>query len=215
MSGEFGGRDGKRDRRTGAGARQLICMAMLETVGELGYAHTDIDDVIGRSGCSRNDYYRYFNNKEECFEAAYREEAERLVGAMLAPCASGSNWTEGLIAALSTALDFAAEYPRRAQALLNIGQVTEGAVAGVRQQVFERLSHALDRARRLPGSRHSAPPLTATMMIGAVENLVRGMLAGGEASRAPTLLADLTYLIVQSYFGDDEAFAAMDAARVG
>jgi AcrR family transcriptional regulator len=186
---------------------------MLEVVGELGYLYTSVEDVIERGACSRSAFYRHFGNKEECFETAYREEAERLVSAMLATCESGSDWTRGLIAALRTGLDFAAEHPARTQALLSVGHISEGAVAAVRQQLFERLSHALDRARRLPGSRHSAPPLTATLMIGAVENLVRGLLVGGEAARAPTLIADLTYLIVQSYFGDEEAFAAMDAAK--
>jgi len=51
------------------------------------------------------------------------------------------------------------------------------------------------------------------MMIGAVENLVRGLLVSDEAAQAPDLLGDLTYLIVQSYFGDELAFAAMDVAR--
>jgi AcrR family transcriptional regulator len=213
MSGERGGRDGNLDRGTDARIRQLICGTMLEAVGELGYPYTSVEDVIERGACNRNVFYRQFGNKEECFELAYREEAERLVSAMLAPCESGSDWTEGLIAALRTGLEFAAEHPARAQALLSVGQVSEGPVAAVRQQLFERLSHALDRARRLPGSRHSAPPLTATMMIGAVENLVRGLLVGGEAARVPDLRADLTYLIVQSYFGDDEAFAAMDLAK--
>jgi AcrR family transcriptional regulator len=214
MSGERGGRDGNFDRGGDTGIRQLICGAMLEAVGELGYLYTSVEDVIEHGACSRNAFYRHFRSKEECFEVAYRDEAERVVDAMLAPCESGSDWTEGLIAALGTGLDFAAEYPARMQALLSVGQVPGGAVAAVRQQLFERLSHALDRARRLPGSRHSAPPLTATMMIGAVENLLRGMLVGGEVARAPTLIADLTYLIVQSYFGEDEAFAAMDAARL-
>jgi hypothetical protein len=83
----------------------------------------------------------------------------------------------------------------------------------MQHQLLGRLTSALDGARRLPGSQHSAPPLTATLMIGAVENLVRGLLVSGEANRAPSLLGDLTYLIVQSYFGDDDAFAAMDAAK--
>jgi hypothetical protein len=52
-------------------------------------------------------------------------------------------------------------------------------------------------------------------MIGAVENLLRGILVSGESERAPGLLGDLTYLIVQSYFGEDAAFAAMDAAKAG
>jgi len=194
--------------------KRVICETMLEVIGDVGYLRATVDDVIARGACSRTGFYRHFADKDECCEVAYRCEAERLVSEMLAPCESGSDWTEGLIAALRTWLDFAAEQPARTQALLSIGQVSEGAVA-VQKQLFERLSHALDRARRLPGSRHSAPPLTATLMIGAVENLVRGLLVSGEAARAPGLLADLTYLIVQSYFGEDAAFAAMDAVGAG
>lgn len=212
MSGEDGG--GVRKSSPGPGMKRVICETMLEVIGDVGYLRATVDDVIARGACSRTGFYRHFADKDECCEVAYRCEAERLVSEMLAPCESGSDWTEGLIAALRTWLDFAAEQPARTQALLSIGQVSEGAVA-VQKQLFERLSHALDRARRLPGSRHSAPPLTATLMIGAVENLVRGLLVSGEAARAPGLLADLTYLIVQSYFGEDAAFAAMDAVGAG
>jgi AcrR family transcriptional regulator len=193
--------------------KRVICETMLEVVGDVGYTRATVEDVLERGPCSRAGFYRHFANKEECFEAAYRVEAERLVVAMLTPCESGLDWTRGLIRALRTVLDFAAEHPARAKALLSVAQMAGGSVAAVQQQVFERLTHALDGARRLPGSRHSAPPLTATMMIGAVENLVRGLLFSGEAARAPSLLGDFTYLIVQSYFGDDEAFKAMDAAR--
>jgi AcrR family transcriptional regulator len=211
MSGEDGGWARESSQETGM--KRRICETMLEVVGDLGYLRATVDDVIARGACSRTGFYRHFASKEECCEVAYRDEAERLVSEMLAPCESGSDWTEDLIAALRSWLDFAAEHPARTQALLSIGQVSEGAVATLHRQLFERLSHALDRARRLPGSRHSAPPLTATLMIGAVENLVRGLLVSGEAEQAPDLLGDLTYLIVQSYFGDEEAFAAMDAAR--
>jgi AcrR family transcriptional regulator len=196
-----------------SGTRRVICETMLEVVGELGYIRATVDDVIARAACSRTGFYRHFANKEECCEVAYRYEAERLVAAMLAPSESGADWTRGLIGALRTALGFAAQHPARAHGLLILGQVTGGNVAAVQQRLFERLTRALDGARRLPGARHSAPPLTATMMIGAVENLVRGLLVSDEAARAPDLLGDLTYLIVQSYFGDEEAFAAMDAAR--
>ncbi|HEX6456345.1 MAG TPA: TetR/AcrR family transcriptional regulator [Solirubrobacterales bacterium] len=186
---------------------------MLETVGELGYTQTSVEDVIRRGHFTRNGFYRCFTSKEQCFEAAYRCETERLLSAILEPCRSGVDWTSGLIDALGTALDFVAEHPLRAQALLSVGQGAEDDMAAVQQQLFERLTRALDSARRLPGSRHSAPPLTAPLMIGAIENVMRGLLVSGESVRAPSLLADLTYLIVQSYFDDEVAFAAMDAAK--
>lgn len=211
MSGE----DGAWARNAGPESRtkRVICQTMLEVVGNLGYARATVDDLVAHGACSRTGFYRHFHDKEECCEVAYGDETERLAAAMLAPCESGSDWTEGLIAALRTALDFAAEHPARAHGVLILGQVTGDNVPGVQQRLYERLTRALDGARRLPGARHSAPPLTATMMIGAVENLVRGLLISGEAARAPDLLGDLTYLIVQSYFDDEEAFAAMDAAK--
>ena len=213
MSGEDGGRGGNSSPGPSAETKERICQTMLEAVGELGYWQTSVEDVLSRGACGRNTFYRYFESKDDCFETAYREEAGRLVSEMLAPCKFGWDWTKALIAALGTMLDFAAEHPARLQALLSVSQIPESPVAAMRQQLFERLSHALDRARRLPGARHSAPPLTATLMIGAVENLVRGMLVSGEAARAPSLLSDLTYLVVQSYFDDEAAFAAMDLAN--
>lgn len=210
MSGEDGG--WARESSQESGMKRRICETMLEVVGDLGYLRATVDDVIARGACSRTGFYRHFEGKDECCEVAYRYEAERVVAAIVAPCESGADWPRGLIGALRTALGFAAEHPARAHGLLIMGQVAGADVAAVQQQLFERLTRALDGARRLPGSRHSAPPLTATMMIGAVENLVRGLLVSGEAAQAPELLGDLTYLIVQSYFGDDAAFAAMDLA---
>lgn len=213
MSGDYGG--GALNPSPESGTKRAICETMLEVVGELGYLRASVEDVIERGACSRTGFYRHFRSKEECYEIAYKHEAGWLVATMLTPCEQGSAWTEGLIAGLRTALDFAAEQPARAHALMILGRVAGGGVAAEQQRVFERLTRALDGARRLPGSRHSAPPLTATMMIGAVENLVRGLLVSGEADRAPAMLGDLTYLIVQSYLGDEAAFAAMDIASAG
>jgi AcrR family transcriptional regulator len=209
------GDDGGWVRKPGpeSGLKRRICETMLEVVGDVGYLRASVDEVVERGACSRAAFYRQFADMEAASAVAYRCEAERLLAAMLAPCESESDWPGGLIAALRTVLGYVADHPARAHGMLILGQVTRGDIATVQRQIFERLTHALDSARRLPGSRHSAPPLTATMMIGAAENLLRGLLVSGEAAKAPDLLGDLTYLIVQSYFGEDEAFAAMDAAR--
>jgi AcrR family transcriptional regulator len=211
----MGGEEGCRTRSSGPGSgiQWLICKTMLEVVGERGYADATVEDVVNRGACSRAGFYDHFESKQACFEFAYRTEAERLCAVMLEPCAADASWTEGLIEAVRRLLEFVAAEPSTAQALLLGSRAMEDSLAAVQHEVVERLAHALDGARRLPGSRHSAPPLTATMMIGAVENLLVGLLSSGESAKAPSLLGDLIYLIVQSYFDEDAAFAAMDAAK--
>jgi AcrR family transcriptional regulator len=211
MSRDDGGRASNSEPERGS--TRLICRTMLEVVGELGYGAARVEDLVGRGACSRNGFYQHFADKRACFRVAYTQEVEALGAEMLEACGSDPDWTRGLIASLRTLLEFVAANPSVALALLVEGRGCDEAVTTAQNQVVERLTHALDGARRQPGSRHSAPPSTATLMIGAVENLLRGLLVSGKGDQAPTLLGDLTYLIVQSYFGEDEAFAAMDAAK--
>lgn len=210
----MGGEKANRGDEAGSdrGTRSLICAAMLDTVGELGYGAMSVEDVLDRGAFSRNTFYRYFDSKRDCFLAAYREETEALGAAMLEGCESGLDWTAGLISALRTLLGFVAEHPARARAILVESHGGDEAVTEAQVRVVERLADALDRARRQPESHHSAPPLTAALMIGAVESLLLGLLAAGEGAAAPGLLGDLTYLIVMTYFNEEAAFAAMDAA---
>lgn len=211
MSRDDDGRAGSSDPERGS--ERLICTTMLEVAGELGYGAVTVEDLVARGACSRNGFYQHFADKRECFQLAYAREIEALETEMLSACGSNSDWTRGLIASLRTLLGFVAANPSIALALLIEGRGSDEAVTTAQHQVVERLTHALDGARRQPDSRHSAPPSTATLMIGAVENLLRGLLVSGEGARAPSLLGDLTYLIVQSYFGEEPAFAAMDAAK--
>lgn len=211
MSRDDGGRASRSEPERGS--ERLICRTLLEVVGELGYGAARVEDLIARGACSRSGFYQYFADKRECFRVAYTQEVEALGAAMLGACESNPDWTQGLIASLRTLLEFVAAHPSTALALLVEGRGSDEAVTTAQHQVVERLARALDGARRQPGSRHSAPPSTATLMIGAVENLLRGLLVSGKGDQAPTLLGDLTYLIVQSYFSEDVAFAAMDTAK--
>ncbi len=44
---------------------------MAEAVGERGYAETTVRDVLERARMSRRTFYELFDNREECFLAAY------------------------------------------------------------------------------------------------------------------------------------------------
>src|SRR3954464_7599020 len=62
--------------------RERLLLAMCEAVAERGYVATSVADVIARARVSRETFYRYFADKQSCFEAAHDRGVEILLGEM-------------------------------------------------------------------------------------------------------------------------------------
>jgi AcrR family transcriptional regulator len=54
-----------------ANQRVRILLAMIDVVGQKGYAASTIVDVAARAGVSRNSFYAQFASKHECFLQTY------------------------------------------------------------------------------------------------------------------------------------------------
>ena len=54
-----------------ASQRSRLLLAMTQAVAENGYASTPVAEVITRARVSRETFYANFDNKQECFVAAY------------------------------------------------------------------------------------------------------------------------------------------------
>jgi AcrR family transcriptional regulator len=63
--------------------RARLLQAATDAVAELGYVKTTVADILGRAGVSRATFYQLFRDKEDCFQAAYRANAD-LVAAVMA-----------------------------------------------------------------------------------------------------------------------------------
>lgn len=59
--------------------RERIMRAMAEAVGELGYVKTTVAEVLKRAGVSRETFYTQFDDKHECFIAAFDRAAEEMI----------------------------------------------------------------------------------------------------------------------------------------
>jgi AcrR family transcriptional regulator len=182
--------------------RRQVMEAMLCACGERGYRKVSVQDVIERYGGYRLQFYTLFASKAECYAAAYDLHAELLCDELLgAAAARGGNWRERLVAALDALASFAVEQPLLARGLLVQVFVAGEPAMGKRSEMIERLSRAMDSARRETGSRHSPPPETAPFMIGAIESAVVSALAqGSEASLAERAMPELARIAGSLYF---------------
>jgi AcrR family transcriptional regulator len=189
--------------------------AMLEACGERGYRQVTVQDVIDGCGGHRVQFYRHFANKAECYAAAYESEIERLCGALLGAARAEEDWRAGLDAALGELARFAAERPALARGLLTEVQVAGGPALAKHEEVFERLSRAVDGARREGSSNHSAPPVTASFIIAAIESAVRRALLEGEPQRFAAAVPELVGLAVVLYFGEGTTEPGEGGAKEG
>jgi AcrR family transcriptional regulator len=180
--------------------------AMLLSVGARGYEKASTQEVLERSGISRERFQRRFGSKEACFAQAYEMAADRICAEALEAARGAESWRAGFRAALARLLRTVAEQPLMAKALLIEARAARGEAWAKHQQTIERLAAAVDSARQEPGARPTATALTAQFVVGAVEEAICAEIGAGRTATVERLLPDLAHLAVLNYFGEDEAW---------
>ena len=194
--------------------RERLLEAILLVSGEIGYENVAVKHVIERAKASRATFYKYFEDREDCFAQAYEGATEWLYQRLTGAAKRQPSWREGLRAAMAELLELCANQPALAKAIfVEVHAAGERALAQ-RADLMERLSRALDSARREIPTRQAPPPVTSTFMVGAIDTLVCAKLMDGDAASAPEMLPGLLYFVVMQYFGEAAAWEEMTAAPV-
>lgn len=200
---------GQRERRP---PRERILEAMLVASGEMGYERVAVRHVIEQAQTSRATFYKHFEDREDCFARAYDDAGEWLYQRLIGAGRRRPSWREGLRAALAELLEFCANQPAIAKALLVEVHAAGERPLAQRRELMERLSHALDSARREIPSRQAPPPVTSDFIVGAIDTLLAAKLLDGDAERAPEMLPGLLHFVVMQYLGERAAWEEMTAA---
>lgn len=193
-------------------ARQRLLEAMLVASGERGYEQVAVRHVIERGKTSRATFYKHFADREDCFAQAHRDASDWLYRRLVGAAKRQPTWREGLRAAMAELLEFCANQPAIAKALFVEVHAAGDRALSQRRDLMERLSRALDSARRENPSRQAPPPVTSSFIVGAIDTLVSAKLMDGDAARAPEMLPGLLHFVVMQYYGEDAAWEEMTAA---
>jgi AcrR family transcriptional regulator len=191
--------------------RQLILDAMIRVVGRKGYKLTSVADVIEEAGTTRTTFYKHFEDKQECFLAAYDQVVERVVGEVVASCNGSESWLERVRKGLETIVGLFAVDPELARTA-----IVEVAAAGAdaRQlhwNAINRFTEFLEDGKDLAHG-HELPENIALMAAGAVSGLIFDELLTGRAERLPELLPDLLFAMLVPYIGPRAAAEEMRRA---
>jgi AcrR family transcriptional regulator len=189
--------------------RRRIVDAMIESCAEKTYAATTITDIVARAHISRTTFYKHFDDKRACFDAANDyclAEMQRVAGAAHSPVDPPGDAARR---AATAVLEAMAARPGLAQVLTGDAMAVDpGAVERYRRATVPALA-ALWSRNGDGATAHTDPRLA----FGQAQVLILNQIASGRLERLPDLLPEIVYLTVNPYGGHEEALKQSRLAR--
>lgn len=189
--------------------RQRILDAMIESCAEKTFTATTISDVVARARISRTTFYKHFEDKRACFDAAAVHCVETLREIAGGAHESDDSPAEAARKATTAVVEALARKP-------GLAQLVSGDAIAVEPRVVERYRKATIPALEAlwgrngdRGEIHTDPRLA----FGQAQVLILNQIAAGETERLPDLLPELVYLAVCPFGGHEVALEQSRLAR--
>jgi AcrR family transcriptional regulator/DNA-binding MarR family transcriptional regulator len=182
--------------------RLRILGAMGEVAAERGAGAVTVAHIVARAGVSRRTFYDLFEDREECFLAAFQEALEQAAREVVPAYRGSGSWRERTRAALWALLVFFDAHPAAARLC-----VVEALAAGPRalerrQEIVQLLIAAVDEGRaEVPKGARQPPPLTADGVVGAVLSVLHARLLQPKRKPLAGLLGELMGIVALPYLG--------------
>ena len=199
--------------------RQRIVDAMVESCAEKTYAATTIADIVSRASISRTTFYKRFDDKRDCFDAALDRCIERAAAtAAAARTRDADPPPEAVRKAAAAMLELMAAKPGLAQLVIGEAIAVEPAIGRRYRELLIPAAGGLWDDGGEPRRAHTDPRLA----FGRAQVLIFNQIAAGAAEQLPELLPELVYLALLPFAGHEEALEQarlagddVDAERLG
>lgn len=190
--------------------RERLLAAMIKTVTEIGYNTLTVQNVLTRAGISRPTFYEQFEDKEDCFLAAFDASAARMQERIDAALAgAGASWREQLRSGIAELLRFIVEEPEEARTVIVEARASTPAGLLRRDELLDRYAGCVDALVR--EDLDEAPSaIAAAGVVGGIESVLYARLQKGETEDLDSLLPSLMYFAVLTYAGEKVAGEELD-----
>jgi AcrR family transcriptional regulator len=164
---------------------------MVEAVSRHGFAGTTLAELVTLAGVSKTTFYQHFDNKEDCFLAAFdsiiAEVTERVGVTFREP----GNFHLRLTAALTAFMEIAAGEPAAAS-FTTVDSLTLGK-AGVahRERSVESFQLMVRQSFDHSPSKVEVSDLTVRAIVGGIRGVVYRRMRADEADQLPGLVEEL------------------------
>ena len=207
------GRHGLSREQVSGQQRDRILAATVDVVAERGYPETRVVDIITVAGVSRKTFYELYEDKEECFLAAFDVAA----GALLKVADDGyqahpeASWAERIREGLANFLQIIADRPTAAKVCI-VEVLAAGPKAIARRDaVMRRFTHYIEQGRG--DTSVELPGMTSQALVGGIYELLYSEILHGATAHLPARLPDVMYWITHPFLGDKRAGEERERTR--
>jgi AcrR family transcriptional regulator len=181
--------------------RARLLAAMTDVVHEHGVASVSVAHVVERAGVSRRTFYELFEDRDECFLAAFDDGIARVSRRVVDVYDPAARWVERIRSGLTAILEFL-ELEHGVGWLLVVGSLGGGAdILEHRREVLAEVIVAVDEGRGVGKLGSGLAPLTAEGIVGAVFSVIHGRMIEAEHRPLIELLNPLMSMIAMPYLG--------------
>lgn len=189
--------------------RQRILDAMIESCAEKTFAATTITDIVAHAHISRTTFYKQFEDKRACFEAAVDYSIEELQGIARAAHEPDDGPADATRKAITAVVEALTARPGLAQLLTGDAFAVDPRVVGRYRKATIPPLEALWANRNGEDKGHTDPRLA----FGQAQVLILHQIASGRPNRVTEVLPELVYLAVSPFGGHEEALKQARLAR--
>jgi AcrR family transcriptional regulator len=182
-------------------ARERLALAIVDLVGDHGYAAVDVDALCKRAQVSHGHFTRCFADLEDCFLSVHDEVAADFCERVTMACEAAVTWHDRIWAAGWAAMRYLQEKPVRARFFL---VAVNGAGSGAqdrRDRIMQRCADLLDGGRGETGKRGPMSRCTAEIAAGAIYGTTLAKIESGSIEGGEEFLPELIYMAVMPYLG--------------
>jgi AcrR family transcriptional regulator len=166
-------------------------MAMIDAVGEYGYAKTRVADITARARVSRKAFYEHFANKQECFLTSYDTIATEGLERVTSAYREAEDISDSARLAIGALFTWAIENPRALRLMLV--EVNAAGPAGIerRERLIAAFEQLLREGLRVQPGPGTVPNPVLRAVIGGVNNVLYTYVQGGRQAELVGLIPDL------------------------
>jgi len=185
--------------------RARMLTAMLQEIDERGAANVSVGHVVGRSGVSRRTFYEIFDDREDCFLAAFDDALKRVAGAVVPAYEQSGAWRVRMRSAL-VALLGCLEHDHATGRLLIVESLAAGPGALERRRdVLAQIVPIVEQGSLEEAAPGDPPALTAEGIVGGVLSVLHARLTDKDETSLLDLTGPLMGMIVLPYLGPTAA----------
>lgn len=192
---------GRGDVLVSEAQRSRILSAAVQVISAYGYEQMSVARIAGVARASRRTFYDLFEDREDCFLAAFDDAVARAGELVRAACEPGQDWRQQTRSALAALLVFFDEEPGLCSLLIVDALKAGLRVQERRAQVLVQLCEALHEGASHGRRPQELPALTSEGVVGAVFTVIHTRLLGRAPGSMLDLLNALMGMIVLPFLG--------------